>query len=83
MDGTPAKSKMNVDTSIDAIGKDLTLLNYEYLRLVRECAKLDIAECAVRFGADQDLLEQIIRSSTDELKNLARRKVCVFRLANA
>lgn len=74
---------MSPENSLDALSKDLADLNYEYLRLVRECAKVNAAECAVRFGVDQDLLDQIIRSSADDLKGLSRRKVCVFRLVNA
>lgn len=63
--------------------KDLAALNYEYLRIVRECAQLDAAQCAIRFGVGQEFIAWIIRCSTEELGEMAQRKVCLFRLANA
>lgn len=67
----------------ESFAKDLAALNYEYLRIVRECAQLDAAQCAVRFGVGQEFIAWIIRCSIDELREMAQRKVCLFRLANA
>lgn len=67
----------------ESFAKDLAALNYEYLRIVRECAQLDAAQCAVRFGVGQEFVAWIIRCSVDELQEMAQRKVCLFRLVNA
>ena len=73
----------NQTTLPESFSKDLAALNYEYLRIVRECAQIDAAQCAVRFGVGQEFIAWIIRCSIDELREMAQRKVCLFRLVNA
>lgn len=67
----------------ESLSKDLSSLNYEYLRIVRECAQRDVAQCAILFGAGQEFVAWIVSCSTEELRELAQRKVCLFRLSNA
>lgn len=76
-------NSINQNAALESLSKDLAALNFEYLRIVRECAHRDAAQCAIRFGVGHEFIEWIIRCGTEELRELAQRKVCLFRLSNA
>ncbi|WP_027156658.1 flagellar transcriptional regulator FlhD [Methylobacter luteus] len=56
---------------MNAINRDLTTINFQFLMLVRECAKRNILEAIWRFRMDKSDAERISDMSLDQIQDLA------------
>ncbi len=66
--------------SRDPMSEDISRLNLEFLRLLREAGRANPAECALRFGVSDRLVRSVVSMSGFELEELARGGLAVFRV---
>lgn len=64
----------------DAIDRDLSALNLEFLRLVREVTSREPTEAAIRFGLNETVLKLIADASTEQLRAMAKSGLALFRV---
>lgn len=59
---------------------DIYELNLSYLFCLREMARRDVAQAAVRFGIDQSLAQSIAESTVDRIRGIADRSMLQFKM---
>lgn len=60
--------------------RDLYELNFSYLFCLREMARNDVNEAAVRFGIDQSLAKSIADASLDKIRSIADSSMLQFKM---
>jgi len=60
--------------------QDLYELNLAYLFCLREMARKDVAEAAVRFGIDQSLAQAVADSTIDRIRAIADPSMLQFKM---
>lgn len=60
--------------------QDIKELNYAYLYCIRENARRDVPETALRFGLDQGLVQALANCSVERLREIANPSILQFKL---
>ncbi|NLC21097.1 MAG: hypothetical protein GX771_04205 [Halomonadaceae bacterium] len=60
--------------------RDIQELNLAYLFCIREMARRDLAETALRFGIDQSLVQALADSSVDKIRSIADPSMLQFKM---
>lgn len=60
--------------------QDIHELNLSYLFCLRELAREDVAEAALRFGVDQGLAQALADASIERIKSIAEPAMLQFRM---
>ena len=66
--------------AMDQKAKDIHELNLSYLFCLREMAREDVSEAAVRFGVEQSLAKSIAESSVEGLREIASPTMLQFKI---
>jgi hypothetical protein len=69
-----------MERSINNEGRDVYELNLAYLFCLREMARKDVTEAAVRFGIDQTLAQTIAEASIDRIRSIADASMLQFKM---
>lgn len=69
-----------MECSINNDGRDVYELNLSYLFCLREMARKDVTEAAVRFGIDQTLAQSIAEASVDRIRGIADASMLQFKM---
>lgn len=56
---------------MNAVNRDLTTINFQFLMLVRECAKRNLLEAIWRFRMDKSDAEKISDMTLEQIQDLA------------
>lgn len=73
-------SKMQNSKINQPKNNDIHELNLLYLLCMREMARTDVAETALRFGLDQSLVQALSESSVDKIRSIADPSMLQFKM---